>query len=126
MNILEMQNITKSFDDTQVLKGISLNVKKGEVVAIIGASGGGKSTLISAVKKDALNRYGCKDTFENIHITVVYSQSIDEAVEFQKEVEAEFPGATVDIATLSLSVACHIGPSSLALTVSKFMDYEGV
>lgn len=46
MNILEIENITKSFGSNNVLKGISLNVKKGEVVAIIGASGGGKSTLL--------------------------------------------------------------------------------
>ena len=105
---------------------LQIQGEKLDAFAMARTFGGGKSTLISAVKKDALNRYGCKDTFENIHITVVYSQSIDEAVEFQKEVEVEFPGATVDIATLSLSVACHIGPSSLALTVSKFMDYEGV
>lgn len=46
MNILEINNITKSFGTNNVLKGISLNVKQGEVVAIIGASGGGKSTLL--------------------------------------------------------------------------------
>lgn len=46
MSILEINNITKSFSGNKVLKGISLNVDKGEVVAIIGASGGGKSTLL--------------------------------------------------------------------------------
>jgi len=46
MNVLEMKDIHKSFGDNEVLKGISFNVAKGEVVGIIGPSGGGKSTLL--------------------------------------------------------------------------------
>jgi len=46
MSVLEINNIYKSFDDLQVLNGITLHVNKGEVVAIIGPSGGGKSTLL--------------------------------------------------------------------------------
>ncbi len=46
MNVLKIQNIYKSFGKLSVLKGISLDVDKGEVVAIIGPSGSGKSTLL--------------------------------------------------------------------------------
>lgn len=45
-NILEMRNIKKTFGDLEVLRDINLNVSRGEVVAIIGPSGGGKSTLL--------------------------------------------------------------------------------
>lgn len=44
--ILELRNIKKSFDDTEVLKEISLCVEKGEVISIIGSSGSGKTTLL--------------------------------------------------------------------------------
>lgn len=44
--IIEAQNLSKSFNGLQVLKGINLQIKKGEIVSIIGASGAGKSTLL--------------------------------------------------------------------------------
>lgn len=46
MNILEIKNLRKRFGDFEVLKGIDLSLKKGEVLSIIGSSGGGKTTLL--------------------------------------------------------------------------------
>ena len=46
MNMLEIKNLRKRFGDTEVLKGINLTVQKGEVLAVIGASGGGKTTFL--------------------------------------------------------------------------------
>ncbi len=46
MNILEVKNLRKRFGDTEVLKGVSFSLKKGEVLSIIGSSGGGKTTLL--------------------------------------------------------------------------------
>ena len=46
MKVLEVMDIKKSFGETRVLRGITLDVKKGEVIAVIGPSGGGKSTLL--------------------------------------------------------------------------------
>ena len=47
--ILSVKNLTKTFDKNEVLKGVNLDVYEGDVVAIIGASGCGKSTFLRCV-----------------------------------------------------------------------------
>ncbi|CAG7913415.1 amino acid ABC transporter ATP-binding protein [Mammaliicoccus sciuri] len=44
--MIELQNIKKSFNDKEVIKGINLSVDKGEVITLIGRSGSGKTTLL--------------------------------------------------------------------------------
>lgn len=46
MKMLEVRNLKKSFGDVQVLDGVSFSVERGEAVAVIGPSGGGKSTML--------------------------------------------------------------------------------
>ncbi len=46
MSLLQVTDITKSFGKAEVLKGISFNVEKGEVLSLIGSSGSGKTTLL--------------------------------------------------------------------------------
>lgn len=47
--ILQIKNISKKFADHLALNDVSFNVKKGEVVALIGPSGGGKSTILRSI-----------------------------------------------------------------------------
>ena len=51
MAVFEMRNARKAFGLLEVLKGVSLKVEKGEVVSIIGPSGGGKSTLSELIPR---------------------------------------------------------------------------
>jgi len=49
--VIETKELTKSFGDNKVLKGISMKVMPKEVIAIIGASGSGKSTLLRCINR---------------------------------------------------------------------------
>ncbi len=66
--MIEVKNLTKSFKDLQVLKGITTTIRKGEKVVVIGPSGSGKSTFLRC-----LNRLeeptGGNILFENTDIT---------------------------------------------------------
>ena len=46
MAILEVKNMRKSFGKTEVLKDVSFDLEKGQVLSIIGSSGSGKTTLL--------------------------------------------------------------------------------
>ena len=49
METLEVRNVSKAFDGRPVLKNVSLTLKKGELVCLLGVSGGGKSTLFNII-----------------------------------------------------------------------------
>ncbi|KGF29394.1 MAG: amino acid ABC transporter ATP-binding protein [Peptoniphilus lacrimalis] len=51
MEILRVENLRKKFGTNEVLKGISLNVNKGDVISIIGKSGSGKSTFLRCINR---------------------------------------------------------------------------
>lgn len=64
--MIRIENVHKSFGDLKVIKGIDLEVNKGEVVSIIGSSGSGKSTLLY-----------CINAIEKIQQGKIYVDDID-------------------------------------------------
>ncbi|MDO4198547.1 MAG: amino acid ABC transporter ATP-binding protein [Erysipelotrichaceae bacterium] len=61
--MIKVENLCKNFEDLEVLKGVNMEIKKGEVVSIIGASGSGKSTFIRCLNLLEMPTAG-KITFE--------------------------------------------------------------
>ena len=49
MSMLKIRNVKKAFDSNQVLKGIDLEVNRGDVIAVLGPSGSGKTTLLRCI-----------------------------------------------------------------------------
>ena len=85
--MIKIENIVKRFGDLEVLHGVTLSVKRGEIVSIVGASGAGKSTLLQIIGTlmtadegevtiDGISPKGLSDrelaTFRNKHIGFVF------------------------------------------------------
>ena len=66
--IVRIQNLQKSFGSLEVLKGVDLEVDKGEVVVILGPSGSGKSTMLRCINR-LEDPTGGKIFFEDVEIT---------------------------------------------------------
>lgn len=76
-----------------------------------------KKTMLDAAQKDCAERFGGSD----VCIQAAYTSTKEEAEQWKSEIRERFPGAEIEIAPLSLSVACHIGPGALAVTCTKKM-----
>ena len=78
-----------------------------------------KKIMLKAIKEDLATRF--KDAFEqgNMHMEAAYTGNVEEAQEWKKELEKEFPGCEIHMDPLSLSISCHIGYGALAVACSK-------
>lgn len=97
---------------------LQIQGEKLDAFAKARTSNQGKNIMISAVKADMENRFGGVSPLK-CDLQIAYSHDIESAMVFKEEVENAFPGFHIHMDTLSLSVACHIGPGSLALACTK-------
>ncbi len=100
--IIEVRDVYKKLGDLEVLKGVSLSVEAGEVVAIVGPSGVGKSTLIKHVV--GLMKPDAGDVFVNGRSVVTASRQ--ELTDIRRNIGVVFQGAAL---LNSLTVAENVG-----------------
>lgn len=76
--MLKVINLSKNYNDKKVLKNVSFEMKKGEVISIIGSSGSGKSTLLRCINK--LENYDGKILFNNKDICEIDSSLLRQKI----------------------------------------------
>ena len=88
----------------------------------IPTSSGLSNSCETAIMPDAVER-DMRERFRDqaVHLHAAYTCSDEEAQAWKLEIEARFPGYAIDMDRLSLSVACHIGPGSLAVACTKVL-----
>jgi len=83
-----------------------------------------KKMMIDAVKNDFETRFSKAAARGDMHLAIAHTANTAEALIFSEELEENFPGIDITLNPLSLSIACHIGPGSLAIACSKkICDY---
>ncbi|MCR5144173.1 MAG: DegV family protein [Lachnospiraceae bacterium] len=80
-----------------------------------------KQTMLDAIEKN-INEDLNDPTGENTVISIAHTNNLEAANEFKQEVLNRWPDREVWVDPLSLSVSCHIGPGSLAVTCTKKLD----
>ena len=94
--ILDIQNLEVSYGKIRAIKGISLNVKQGEVVVLVGANGAGKTTLLKTIS-GLLNPSAGSIKFQGLDLTKISPhQRVIEGICQAPEGRGIFPGMTVE------------------------------
>ena len=101
---------------------LQIQGEKLDAFAKARTSSQGKNIMINAIKADIENRFGGWDN-KDFWLACAYTKDLDSANAWKKELEEAFPGVEIHMDTLSLSVACHIGPGALAVTATKKVHF---
>lgn len=85
----------------------------------------GKSIMMNAIRSDMENRFGGVEKKDYV-LAVAHTQNEAAAQAFKEELQELYPDIDIYVDHLSLSVACHIGPGSLAVTCTQKLHYDEV
>lgn len=82
----------------------------------------GVKKMLAAIEDDINKRFGGTDHMENIHMEIAHTKNPETAEDLKQQIIEKFGVTEVDLYPLSLSIACHIGPGSIAVACSKVID----
>lgn len=82
----------------------------------------GVKKMLAAIEDDINKRFGGTDHMENIHMEIAHTKNHEAAEDLKQQIIEKFGVTEVDLYPLSLSIACHIGPGSIAVACSKVID----
>lgn len=98
---------------------LTIQGEKLDAFAIAKMKKQGVKKMLSAIEDDINSRFGGVDHMENIHMEIAHTKNPEAAEELRQQIIEKFGVKQVDLYPLSLSIACHIGPGSLAVACSK-------
>ena len=82
----------------------------------------GVKKMLAAIEDDINKRFGGTDHMENIHMEIAHTKNPEAAEDLKQQIIEKIGVTEVDLYPLSLSIACHIGPGSIAVACSKVID----
>ena len=101
---------------------LTIQGEKLDAYAIAKTKKQGVKKMLAAIEDDINKRFGGTDHMENIHMEIAHTKNPEAAEDLKQQIIEKFGVTEVDLYPLSLSIACHIGPGSLAVACSKVID----
>ena len=101
---------------------LTIEGEKLDAYAIAKTKKQGVKKMLAAIEDDINKRFGGTDHMENIHMEIAHTKNPEAAEDLKQQIIEKFGVTEVDLYPLSLSIACHIGPGSIAVACSKVID----
>lgn len=101
---------------------LTIQGEKLDAYAIAKTKKQGVKKMLAAIEDDINKRFGGTDHMENIHMEIAHTKNPEAVEDLKQQIIEKFGVTEVDLYPLSLSIACHIGPGSIAVACSKVID----